>query len=131
VKLSRITSNLGLLVLCAVLAGCNGSPRSAAVHLVVYIDGDCRMETWDGGEIDELVAFPGDVIVFVNKSSSDKEIDFTNEGRSPFDSMSYTIEPSHRLKVKVQSGARGAFDFNFNCTSPTGGGPKVSIGDPP
>lgn len=120
----------GVLLAGVILSagGCEQPPT-----YIVYIDQvGCKAKTWDGDYIDPLWLFPGDRVIWVNRSSEDKTVSFEDE--TIFGEKEWTIAPGKRVTMFVKEGSEGVHDYNI-IPSDTGecppGSPQAKVGEDP
>jgi hypothetical protein len=127
-RLSRKGAPWLALLILPLVAGC------ASTHFVeIYVadvGGSCEL-TADMGRssIEKIYVFPEDVIVWVNATDADIEIEIDP---GALDVTTVTVAPGKRAQTPVLTSASGtSYPISVRCAEGGIAGPKIVVGDPP
>ncbi len=121
-----------LLVLVATLLLVSGCSKH---YVDVYINEQCLFSTLDNGEIETLMVFPGDYVIFNNARekptpTTQRWVDLTFPA-GLFELTTVRIEPGHRVILKVIADGPMSGVLGISGPSCPSGSPEFKVGEGP
>jgi hypothetical protein len=104
-----------------------------AIRYVFVIDADCRLESFAGKSVGEVLVYTHDNLIFVNRSGRQVTVEFVTPQTLDAGSK-LVLEPDARQRVVVPKRKKDFFstDITVSCAGGgAGSGPSIKVGDGP
>jgi len=124
-NLSRLVSGLALLLVAAIVAGCESPPT----HMFYIDEQGCYATGVDGDPIETLWMFPGDQVIWINRTSRDMTVSFEND--AIFGVSEFTVPGGKRVILTVKADEAVTVDYSITPCDGAPGTPKAAVGDSP